>query len=343
VVFVCAALTVAGLGCASQYEASKRTFDEGALLQQGGNARDAVGKYDAALTKLSRPDRDPYESFLIAAILHRLYVMDIQRVFAGFTQEERRKCPRILEIFDKAGGQPDFLGLSFAESIALEDRVKQTDEKKIEKWLLIEKDVIVGDGFSRKAAEGARDMFADSFAILPRDFLDNIVKLSVYEVALGFYARAWQRAGNAEGAGGVARARVKDTLNSIAAVAAWLGAENRSEDFVRDFMGMSKDLQKLAHRIDEMTQCSGPELTCDDEFMSLSPSYHAGEGRSRAQMAGGEMREGKSARAQKYCLESVKHLLIARVLGGTETGGGARSIDDYIGDVVASLDQMTGK
>ncbi|MBI3096650.1 MAG: hypothetical protein HYY93_00150 [Planctomycetes bacterium] len=344
-----AALLVAVIvGCASDRgrrtaaREAARQIDSADLMADRGSRAEALARYCAALGQLAQSGRDPEQTLLSAAVFHRFHVLDATAVHGALPADQREGCAAFARILEERGPSPDFLGMSFSQLLVLDTQLGGIPDERVEPWLRVVRDVIVGDIFARRAARVSEDPARARDATVPRACADGLQRWHLADVAKSYYLRAWMRAaeGRAETSG--ARNRVKAIDSTMAATARSLALlPGRTDEFRNAFMRSAEALEKEQRDLDAAEDVASVASRPDEAYLRLDPETHLREGREDVVEGVRRRVENQPARAVKAFQSALKHLLYARELGIPAGSGAAIDLEALLDDVLSNLQMLT--
>lgn len=350
---VCAVLALSLLappGCSSDRgkragaREAARQIDAADVLADRGSRPEALARYSVALAQLPQAGHDPEQTLLTAAIYHRFHVLDAGAVYASLPPDQREGCAAFARILAERGTSPDFLGMAFTQLLVLDTQLGGIPEDRVDVWLRVIRDVIVGDILARRAAKVGDDPARPRDGVVPRAFADGLQRWHLGTVAKSYYLRAWSRAaeGKVEAVGAKDRVRAIDaTLSSTARSLALL--PGRNDEFRNTFMRAVESLDKEQRDLEVAEGIGSLESHPEETYLRLDPEGHLKDGRADV-MEGVQRRvESQPARAVGAFQSALRHLLFARELGIPAGSGAAVDLDALLDDILSNLQMLTEK
>lgn len=353
------------LACSTYYETSFKHFNRANAAYKNLQLGRTLKEYDRALETFKDAQLQPIDHLLLSAIYHQLYLINPLVFWEKLDKTIHAQCPYISKIIsDHSLTKPsDFLTLSFQSILNSEEMLKNTPLPKQEEWLLIEKNIIVGDFLMREAnAEIEPSLTEKIHGVVSDEFIKKIQRHSFYELALVFYLEAWVKTINfiyryptlnMQWLTELSRERLKGICWSLVSITTTLSYYNKNTEFQDIFRQKSHRYLEVIKQIDITNLPLPSDMISSEEkissliglkqeknYLILNASYHFNEARVKISTALEEILAKKNT-VFPYFLDALKSIFLARTLANFTSFSHPQLIYFVIEDVYLTLFRLS--
>ena len=345
--------------CATQYETARKFFYGANRAYRKQQSEDALIKYCQSLGQVENsPDKDPANHLLKAAIYHRLYIMDAQNIYQNSSDRTKEKYASFAGLLS-ATDNADFLNSAFDEIVAAEEELSNTDIKKIDPFLLIQRNIIAADKLST-ALELANKTVTATGQPLPIEFIKSVNSYGYEEIVKSLYLNAWasslvqyqKSAPDNEPVHSTNEILYKTSLNRLKYV--YYSLRNttallRTPEFQRinshyhevvikiEQIILSSDLSPFTVSSPEQAATDLLGETIDKKYLTLNPSIHLNEARNQMNLSIEMIVTDKPDKAELHLLNALKEIICAKELSSNPNPSNNRLIEAALNDIHLNL------
>lgn len=327
-------------GCASSYEVALQETRRGRRLEAQGDVSGAIREYCEAWQECARTaPEDLYARLLRAVIYHRLHRLEaVERFEKGELPFEKAAMRRIAA----AAQQRDLLQRAFVEAIVVDMELKRRDAPEVEKWLEVEKELILGDQVYREALRSRELVQQEVRELVPAAFAAAALRLALYRVATQFYLESWKYFPHKSAVDleGIPQKRLRDVFAASAAACATLATfENVQEEFARQLQKSSSRYRSWAQEVERHRIMSQFKQSPRKALLELQPESQWKRGRN-ALVAAMEALDADPSAALESLLEALSHFALAELLGLPPLGEGETELARALGDALIHFHRL---
>ncbi|MBI4833649.1 MAG: hypothetical protein HY811_02360 [Planctomycetes bacterium] len=320
------------LNCATHYKLARKHFHAGNDAYDEGRWGKALGEYDAVLNALDEAPPYALHQFMQAAVYHRLYSIgpSVLRRQIEYSVIERLSHIKKLIPEENATDKPDLLALAVRKALDSETASKNNTVPETERWLLIVRDLIMGDIMSYQAGVPDKsEKTGKIISLTSEPFVNNIKQFAFYESAKIFYLEARSKTvkfmkdyprADISWLVELAKERLDENLWSLASATRALGYMERNEFFRKYFLDKYNqyiETIKYLKTMDAGTESGEKDILGQMQqpnYVIFNGSYHLQEARIKINTAYEEMLTGKTVQMD-YFLDAFSHLAFIWVMG----------------------------
>ncbi len=323
-------------GCATNYKLARRHFDAGNNAYEEGRLGKALGEYDATLSVLEQAPPYALHQFLQATVYHRLYLMVALSITrrVEYSVIERLDFIKKLIPEESVPEKPDLLFLAARKALDSEIASKDGPVPEPEKWLLIVRDIIMGDTIASGAVfPDKSEKAVKTIALTSEPFVNNIRQFVFYESAKLFYLEARSKTVkfmkdyprlDIRWLAKLVKERLDENLWALASTTRALGYLERNEAFRKYFQEKYNRYIEAIKYLKTMDAGAGfgekdlLSVMEQPNYIIFNGSYHLQEARIKINTAYEEMLAGKTVQLD-YFLDACIHLAFIQVISDLST------------------------
>lgn len=359
------------IGCITPFEYAEKHFHRSQRYYEEGRKNRAAKEYNRIIRVCDEHVSDQSVAFLQAALYHHFYSIDLPLFWKQLDKHRQARWSLVSKLIKEYPENDKFLENAFAQIMKIEGVLKGNYPADLEQWLLIEKDIIVGEYIISKSKE--RDNLSWSSDTenrtiteddIPVSFIDKVRSYAFYEVAKNFYLEAWIKttllvyenpSANLEPVMKLSRKGLKNTFWSLATLTRGLEYSDRSDEFTKLFKNQAHHYLEVMRRLEEFLNLPYPigdslsvekiqevlGVELEKDYLSLDGAFHMKEARIKVGMAVEEILTQKTTLTYQYFLDALKHIVLIRTLDWQAGLGSEYLVDNILKDIYLNLYRLS--